>query len=391
MVTNANAFAVGKAYYLSVNRRQSTVWFENLPGIVNIYFDFLPGASAWGSKITVKDQNNSIVASTDVSHNNVSALTAADKTFLTTSPRAVDFTNAITRSNYDTSAYRRSSDPDDRDYGMGSGKIQLSTSGGGKFVITVDSLDPSPNYKILVEFPSVFSADTNIVNDPSCDPSPPVFVGTMESGELTMNQWSCSNIFRVNATGYKAFVINCTGLKANTVHKFYVDTEWWPEVVLLTQSLFDAAHDPDIYQRDRAESLRAANPEYLFISGGSVEVNEVAKFLTLAMNKLYNADGSPGPATVLKSDRYGKLRFIVFFPLNLAGWFSQDFHAESYRLDYRGYDISAYQDQYLRPTYGSSGYTALVIQDGTGTSQASRIFANRTPNKTIPYDSRGNI
>jgi hypothetical protein len=401
VVTNPSAISVGKAYYLSVNRRQSTVWLENLQGIVNIYFHFMPtAASDWGTRMTVYNGAGTIIASTDVAHNNASQLTSVEKQFLSTSPRALDFKNAISPSDFYTTPFTRSTDVDDIDFGRGIGKVQIAAPGTeGKIIIKLDSLDPAPNYKFLVEFPSIFSADVNIINDPACDPSPPVYKGTLEAGQLTMQQWSCSNIFRVNTTGYKAFILKATGLKANTVHQFYVDTEFWPETVLVTQSLYNQSQyswrrDPsrqgtnDLWRDLKSEI--AAHPDLLLVSPDD-RINEVTKFLSLAFGKLYTSSGAPGPDTVLKTDQYGKMTFVVFFPLALAGWFSQDFNARAYRLNYSGYDMQTLQGEKMTPTYGSSGYTSLVLQDSTGTSQASRIFANRTPNKTIPYDSRGYI
>ena len=204
----------------------------------------------------------------------------------------------------------------------------------------------------------------------------------MQPGKLTMKQWSCSNIFRVNATGYQAFVLEATGLKPDTIHEFFMDTELWDNVVLMTPQLYARAQVPGIFNPPQK-----GNNEVLTISAVH-KVNEVARFLSISMKSIGSA------ASTLKTDRFGKMSFLVFFPLNIASWFSHDYNAASYRLDYKGYDMfyGGYGHVELaKPTYGSSGYTSLVLQDKSGTSVANRIFANRTPNKAIPVDNRGNI
>ena len=378
---------VGDAYYTSVNRRQSTVWLEDLPGLVTIYFDIIPKTGGnFGSTISVYNASGTLIASTDTTNNSSKLLTTADKTFLSTNDRAKEFYEAIAVSDFATDFTRVS---DNQDFGYGTGKIQLTTQGGGQIVIVVDSYDITPNYKLLVSYPSIFSADSNITNVPECDPNPPVFRGTLEAGALTVQQWSCSNLFRVNSTGYKAFVLEATGLKPSTIHKFYMDTEQWPECIILDQARFKAAqYDP---KRKSNPGKVPGSAETLLLSSKR-KVNEVNRFLQLAMKDLYDGSGNPGPATVLKTDTRGKIRFLVFFPLNVAGWFSQDFNAPSYRLDYSGSDFfhSGYGEK-LKPTYGSMGYTSLVLMDESGQSQAGRVFANRTPNKTIPDDPAGNI
>ena len=109
------------------------------------------------------------------------------------------------------------------------------------------------------------------------------------------------------------------------------------------------------------------------------------------MQKLYNPDGSPTNATILKSNEFGKIRVLVFFPLSVARWFSQDFNAQSYRLDYTGYESSEYGKPEEKPTQGSQGYTMISLENEDRTSIAKRVFANRTPIKIIPPDAKGNI
>jgi hypothetical protein len=384
-ITNAST----TAYVLSINQTKTTVYTENLPGHVNIFFDLITmGDPTIGSKITVYDANNTIIASTDLAHNNMSPLTTNDITFLENDTKASEFTKSIVKSNYITSKFTRSTN---QDYAVGTGKMSIPNFGGGKTIITIDSNYSAMNYKILIQYPTVTTSDKNTVNDPACNPQPPRFSGTLSAGALTMVQWSCSNIFRVNTTGYKAFVLEATGLKPDTIHKFYMDTKGWPEVIMLTHASFAAAFY-DTYARTHfGVDAILANPDLLIISLNR-KVNEVNRFLRQSMAGLYNSDGSPGAATVLKTNKYGKIKFLVFFPLNIAGWFSQDFNAPSYRLDYTGFELSrSNYGELLKPTYGSSGYTSLILQDASGTSVAQRIFANRTPNKTIPDDPRGNL
>ena len=376
---------VGKAYYTSVNKRTSSVYLEDLPGIVTVYFQIYGTANTViGTKFTIRNKAGTVVASTAATRNDVKLLTKADIDFLTTSDRAKEFYNAINPNQFTTNFTRNTSFAD---YGFGSGKIEFSGVENDKYTIEADAQDVDANYKILVSFPSIYSADSNIVNNPACDPSPPRWEGTLAAGKFTIVQWSCSNAFRVNATGYKAFILEATGLKPNTIHKLYLDTEVWQNVILLNQALFDASkYEP----RRSSKKDKEIGAETLVLSRNN-KVNELGRLLNLAMQKLYNPDGSPTNATILKSNEFGKIRVLVFFPLSVARWFSQDFNAQSYRLDYTGYESSEYGKPEEKPTQGSQGYTMISLENEDRTSIAKRVFANRTPIKIIPPDAKGNI
>jgi len=356
----------GNAYYSSINRNQSAVYFEDLAGLVSIYFDILPGPQNDGGKITVYNANNQIIAGTDVAHNAVKELTATDVTFLTTSPLANDFYHGVITSNF-TNKFHRDTGTGFQDWGIGSGKIQIP-SNGGKIVLVANSFDVTPNAKYLVEYPSLLSANKLIVNTPQCNPNPPKYLGSLDSAPFTIGCWACSNIFRTNAGGYKAFIIIATGLIPNTIHEFYLDTKVWNYRLALIAG-------GNTYE-DFA--IQGQNGRWHFTGEMTSDVRD---------NLL---DYAPGK--VLKSDKSGKLVFMVFFPTDIAGWFSRDFNAPGYDGDViNNTSATPGKAKFYTPTYGSSGYTSLIVQDKSGQSQAARVFANRTPNKTIPADNRGNI
>lgn len=358
-------------YYLAVNRAQSTVYIDSETGTANVYFDIRAGAAqGFGGKITVYDANNTIVASTDWARNGQKLLGPNDKVFLSTNPNANSWYRALSPTDF-TKAFTRLTG-NLQDYGKGVGKLPISVPlGGGRFLIKVESNDETLSmisWKLLVEFPSLITAPGYTINTADCSPKPPSWQGSLEAGTLTMTEWSCSNIFRTFATGYKAFVLVGTGLKASTVHNLYVDGVDWGQY---TNAMKSGDADRPYVFRIRSASV---NGTWFFDC------------------KYDDTGGTTGDP--LKTNASGQIAMIAFFPLDLAGWFSQDFNAVSYT--YGGSDKGFIQTTYtsggvLTPTYGSSGYSSIVLKDSTGQSIASRVFANRTPNKTIPYDPRGSI
>lgn len=371
------------SYYLQVNRAQSTVWIDSSTGMANIYFNIRAGATkGFGGKITVLDESGDVVASTDWAHNGQKLLGPNDIFFLATDPAAADYHDALTPQTIRMFTRLQGAL---QDYGAGDGKLPIKVPlGGGRFLIRTETSDDSilddPSWKMLVEFPSLYASDQVTVNEADCSPNPPSYQGSLESGTLTMQTWACSNIFRTAAAGYKSFVLIGTGLKPNTIHKLHLDTIHWPYVV----------------------PMYAGTNTYVSAKIASATINGVYNFGAASSNwdldsvdEFFLNDNN----IILKTNRSGQIVMLVYFPLDIAGWFSQDFNATSYNLD-AAYAASSgdpakasslIQAQLLTPTYGSSGYTTLVLMDATGSSQAVRVFANRTPNKTIPYDARGMI
>ena len=391
------------SYYLQVNRAQSTVWIDSSTGVANIYFDVRAGAAkGFGGKIEVLSESGDIVATTRWAQQGLKQLGPNDIFFLSTNPDAAEFDQALNKQEY--RSFERLQGALE-DYATGSGKLTWKTPlGGGRFLIRTETTDDSilydPSWKILVEFPSLYSAENVTVNDPDCSPLPPAYQGSLESGSMTMVTWACSNIFRTQAAGYKAFVLIGTGLKPKTVHKLYLDTVPWSYIVPLIPEEESYVHATiGLYgEQGIAASIASSsiNGLYTFGNIGTDWVRDVPREGEQATATFFANEEN----TILKTDRRGRAVMLVFFPLEISGWFSQDFNAPSYQLDL-AYETPTWNDsiaaqsliqqKLLTPTYGSSGYTTLVLMDATGSSQAVRVFANRTPQKTIPHDARGAI
>lgn len=384
----------GSAYYTSVNKRSAAFFSENIPGNVTIYFNVYGNRNSGqlGAKITVFNSKNEVVASSINSRNDIRNLSETDRKFLSTADVAKSFHTSISASAYPNAT--RFSATSFVDYVQGAGKFTFNNASGGRFTIVTETLDASTTWKYFVQYPSIFSVDSVITNKPNCEPSnPPLYRGTLSAGSITMNQWSCSNKFRVNSTNYRAFVLHASGLKPNTVHKLYMDSEEWPHIVNLTTELFKSAYKDWGNRKNWSGGVVGGKPELL---GASTKrkVNELLVLMANARSRLYNSDGSPSKHTILTSDSKGQLRCLVFFPLDLAGWFSQDFNATAYGETRVGSSTNMYTTGYaqgkIKPTHGSSGYNAIQITNGVDSS-AIRVFANRAPGKNIPADPMGTI
>jgi hypothetical protein len=393
-VSNLASLTPGFAYTTAINKRVSAIYTETTPGEVSIFFNVYAGAGDVGCRIEVQSANGTVVASTDENTASLQVLSASDRTFLSTNSVANTFHKAISVSTYPD--FTRNASVNLRNFVRGSGKLVFPNKG-QKYTILMESLDSVSNYKSFAKYPSVFATDKLITNKPNCEPAnPPVYRGTMTPGAFSMAQWSCSNQFRVNSTNYRAFVIDVTGLKPNTIHRFYMDSVLWPHTCnLTTADLVVERIQPG--WRDRKDSGRPYYGSDLLYLAASTDrrINELTNLLAHSRAKLYNADGSPTEATQIKTNASGQARFLVFFPLDLAGWFSQDFNATAYGEQAGTNGVTnPYHAYYgagmLKPTQGSSGYTALELTNESDSS-AIRVFANRTPNKTIPFDPKGSI
>lgn len=439
----------GFAYFTSVNKRIEYVYLENFPGLATIYFNVYGN---FGAKISVFNSNNELVASTVNSRNDVHNLTAAEKQFLSTDELAKGFHSAISISPY-TDVVKVSANAL-ADYVIGAGKLVFNNTAGGKYTIVTEALNSTTQYKYFVKYPSLFSINSLVINKPDCEPEIiPTYSGTLSAGSITMYQWSCSNKFRANSSNYRAFVLNATGLKPNTVHKLFIDSEEWEHVVNLTIDLFRATRNSSpISPLSTSAASRYFNFSGTYFAGGGssgfsginqsspfgnpyggtwgtvtpppaaptwadtfkdfIDIekerliashtegfNEMSILLGIARSRLYNSDGSKASSTILTTDSGGQLRCLVFFPLDLAGWFSQDFNAGAY-IEGDNTGISGnkanwnmgviHNQHYLSPTVGSSGYNSIQISNGTD-SVAQRVFANRVPGKVLPADPAGTI
>lgn len=421
---------VANSYVTSVNKYRFKFYPEGISGTTTLFFDFINDNIAYdyGAKMDVIDPDGAIVATTNSTSNSVQSLTASDIIFLNNDSSASGFLDGIAKSNTANTFVRSGIDAD---YGKGIGKLSFTSTKSGAYTVETTTTFTQTGFKQLVVWPSLLAAESAVINTADCKvtipdipdppepppPQPPVYIGTLMAGSLTVKQWSCSNWFRINDTNYRAFVLQGFGLKPNTVHKLYMDTQNWPFVVSIDKDDFKAAfYDPVRRNKKSFNQYNAESPvgdEGLIISTWR-KVNELSRFLKQARARMVDADGNFLADSTLTTDNQGKIRCLVFFPLEIAGWFSQDFNADSY-IESRGAEELAAQQpkawqiirrsftqgasKYTRsnnvgrikPTGGSSGYSSIALKDETGQSIASRIFANRTPFKIIPYDPKGNI
>jgi hypothetical protein len=390
------------SYLTTVNKYRSSFYPEGITGTITVYFDFINDNIAYdyGALMNIYDPSGAIIATTNASANTVETLTDNDKVFLSTDEGAERFYTAISQSNTSNTFVRSGLEAD---YGKGIGKLTFTSLTSGEHIIETVSTFTGTMYKQLAVWPSLLAAGSSVINEATCKVSEPAYIGTLAAGSLTLKQWSCSNWFRINDTNYRAFVLNAYGLKPNTIHSLYLDTETWPFAVSIDKDDFKAAY---LDNKSAATRIKYTGTNEVLIFSKTRKINELQRFLQQARNRMQDENGNFLQDSILTTDNQGKIRCLVFFPLDLAGWFSQDFNASAYQQQatystsgwgkYRSYSSgSQYEaDNFvskLKPTGGSSGYSAISLKDSTGESVAERIFANRTPFKVIPYDPKGNI
>ena len=156
----------------------------------------------------------------------------------------------------------------------------------------------------------------------------------------------------------------------------YLDTVIWDKIVQLTTS----SRETDLSWVGQKQTLKSKSIRgTLYFHEDDIKV---VKDTSLTLT----------PNAEVVSDRSGRIIMMVYFPLDIAYWFSQDFNAQAYELEFDSDESQlSLRKRDVQPTGGSSGYTTIVIQDITGKSSVGRVFANRAPNKTIPEDPRGTI
>lgn len=173
----------------------------------------------------------------------------------------------------------------------------------------------------------------------------------------------------------------------NTLHRLEVDGEEWEHAIRFPSDIFGTAYN---YRRENKTADQGA-----LIARKIKKFNQVNMFLAASRSRLYNANGNRTEYTYLYSDAAGKISALVFFPASIAEWFSQDFNIpamiETSHLKGDAQYTAKYNKEYLTPTVGSSGYSSIRLISKDGYSEATRVFAARTPTKIIPSDNRGTI
>lgn len=336
-----NTYSTTNSYYYSQQtnprgkeQKTDVITFGNTSGAVTMFF-FSYGAP---DRYRIY-QGNTLIAGSDVSLNQVVNLTAADKAFLTSNSNATTWYNLYQKPNLDQT-WTRGSAPY-QDFVRNAGKIQFNhnPASGLTYTVVVDKGPGSVVWKYLIEYPGANTlVSSTIIDVANCGGPPilPVYPGTLNVRGITA--WSCSSQFKINNTTYTAFVVECTGLKPKTIHKFFLD----------------GVEQTNVAPRTFGSSTG--------VGGG----------FNLSQGTL----GKP-----LITDAQGKVAFTVYVPINALPWI----------INQLGLTGGIYQDKSTpKMTQGSSGYSKLTVSDG-GVSVAEKVVANRAPDKALPHDPRGNI
>ena len=337
---------VGEGYYTSLRENYSnpraelkidTITMGSVANTAVLYF------YAYQDHIAIKVyQGNTLIADTSNNFNALSNLTNDDKNFLATNPSALGWYNAIRPTNLNLNYVRIE---DDTGFLRWAGKLTFNhtPTAGRTYTITTDNRTHTDGWKWLLKYPSSSTAQF-LVDVNNCGGLPmPLFNGTMKVFRNVY--WSCSANFRINHTNYTAFILECTGLKPNTLHTFRLDGEVYTDYV----------QDFGAFNRGGTVILEAGTAE------------------------LAKLERQGAPRSIL-SDAGGKARIVVYVPIRFNNWIVNELMI-----------VGGGGNGIVQPTVGSSGYSALEVSDTGGGSGAKIVIPNRLPNKVLPQDPRGNV
>jgi hypothetical protein len=404
-VSNALLIASRKGFYYSTDnedddddrnkklrrRKKHVITFGNVAGPASLYFYTFRTPD----KISIY-QGNTLIAGSFANMNMVQDLSNNDVTFLSTNTAAQQwFENAIDiskRLEHLRERFNRIRDPDP-DFVFGVGKITWNhnpLNGNDYYVVFEKYRKHRRRRKFLVEYPTVVSQTTTVTVDvANCtivNPPPTIFTGSMTVRGI--QAWSCSNQFKTNLSQseFTAFVVDVTGLKPLTMHKFYMD----------------GIENVNVAPRQWGRATT---------SGAGFRLSQ----------------GTLGEKLI--SDKEGKLSFTVYIPLKDLSWVVNALGLSDSKFIYSNVgfrktqsalyeELAKLQERYKNIltkssgdefnklkelndriqsqlkqiqsfTYGSSGYSLLEVKNTS--SYAKMVVANRTPDKVLPYDSKGNV
>lgn len=334
-------------YYLSfdtdrkIREKIDLITFGTAAGKAILYFDFF-GATDQAKIYQGQQENGNFTLLT--TSNSAINLTNSDKLFLRNNEHKTNFYNVV-RSSGDF----RSFELIGNGFVKYTGKVEFNhnpTNGRYYKIVTTKGNDGSYLYKWLLSYPTNTSTSRKtLVNVERCGTiNPPfsIFNGTM-TVEAIKSAWSCSNAFRVNRVDYGAYIVNCTGLKPLTEHKFYIDGKEFTNVSPRFEGIFSQGNTFRITQTQVSTSFQ-------------------------------------GIGTPIITDAEGKVSFIVYVeaksPLNIVTS-NGDIDNLIKQITNRG------------TTFGSTGYSTLEVRDTN--SVAKHVTPDRTPNKIMMNDPRGTI
>lgn len=330
------------------------IWLpNNKSGTVNIYIN--NGESGF-TEIEVY-KNDTLIGSTKASSNTVVNLTANNKSFLNSSFKETGYIRTGSWVDFVRSG----------DAIGGSGKFSfVHNHTTGNYYKILTTLKKGAFWQYLLEAPLLQPAKKQTIIDPcvilntvtnfKSIPSQHLdYVGTIKVlPKESTSAWACSKLFAINNIRVSAIFLTCTGLRPNTLHKFYVDG-------------IDSTHACDFIPQQALLEALAASDNIL----NSDLANDPGY---IAFMKLYNQAISDGVNNRLISNQEGKLTFVLFAPYknnddNTTQWF-QGIQSSDYR------------------TWGSSGYSTLMVKGPR--SIATKLVAERKLSSTLPLTPNGN-
>ena len=374
-VVNINVAPSNGYYYTSYNNvatpnkslpEPAIVTFGQKSGTATIYFNNGPNFTKYNVYL-----GNTLIASTNASANLVTALTAADKSYLNSSGNKTGFGLPTT-----VTDFTRSGDAV-RDVG----KFQFvhDASRGVTYTITAQSTG-SDSWSYLVEYPLTNPATvqtivdpciiTNVVTNITAAPAIVPYVGTIVI-QNAFDAWSCSKSFAINGLALSEVSFEVTGLKPLTQHKFYidgVDYSAWCESIPWNTGI----------------TLKTKTGDATGADGNVFDI----------LTPLLKSVGNP-----LMSDASGKMFIVFFLPMNLPTQVATDAQGNAKAIA-KGNEIGTITSKSgvhwvdavwsgrNQTSYGSSGYSTLTIS--APNSVATKLLAQRFPSSTIPTTPAGN-
>lgn len=313
--------------YNSANKtyiKTEKVRVGGLAGNISFYFN-----NQAFTKFTIY-KNGVVVGSTSSAANTVNNLTQAEIAKLEFSAAKTGWNKTIP-----VAAFSRTND-----FVLNTGKISIphSPANGVDYDILIEQTASKGYYQLMMEYPltTVQRTETIVspcvtVEDEKVTPPVTVFTGTMFLNKSSLAAaWACSKNFKINNVTLRSIRVEVTGLKPNTVHKFYVDGQ---------------------------DLTAQCTPTY----GINISTNYNRQARDIIANL-----GKP-----LLSEPDGKLHFIFNAPISQSSWLQ----------------TIASSSNKAGVTFGSSGYTTLLVQ--ATNSVASKLVAQRTNTSTLAVTPAG--
>lgn len=290
-------------------------------GLVTFFFNNYSGYTSY--KIFKGDN---IIASTSQAMNIVQTLSDSDRTLLSSTERRTTFNQTNINNTFTRNG----------DFIVGPGKMTFNhdSSTGNKYIIVVEGKVTSFRSTFNIQYPASTMQTYDVIVDPCVINPLPIYNGTVTFPPgLTADIWACSKNFKLNGVTGKlqGNLIQVTGLKPNTIHRYLIDG-------------IDFTNNCSWIPSDLA------------VKGISMKIAQEGALLNNGKKSLV-------------SDPSGKLVFISMMQHGAAGDWQKN--------------VINNQNK----TYGSSGYSTItVIADN---SIATKMIAKRSETAVLPWSPAG--